>query len=67
MCSLGAHSVMIATAAESNPSCFSPTPLVDLEKTLVPPYLRLVGEVILQLKKALNSICSLNIWTITGA
>ena len=67
MCSSGAHSVMIATAAESNPSCFSPTPLVDLEKTLVPPYLRLVGEINSQLKKALNSICSLDIWTITGA
>lgn len=32
---------MIATAAESNPSCFSPTPLLDLEETLVPSYLRL--------------------------
>jgi len=37
----GAHSVMIATAAERNPSCFSPEPLVDLEETLVPDYLRL--------------------------
>ncbi|KAH9926510.1 uncharacterized protein B0H18DRAFT_954777 [Fomitopsis serialis] len=37
----GAHSCMIATAAESNPSCFSPTPLVDLEHTLIPSYLRL--------------------------
>lgn len=34
---------MIATAAESNPSCFSPTPLVDLEKTLIPHYVRLVS------------------------
>jgi tRNA-dihydrouridine synthase 2 len=39
----GAHSVMIATAAEANPSCFSTTPLVDLEETLVPTYLRLVS------------------------
>jgi len=36
----GAHSVMIATAAEANPTCFSRTPLVDLEKTLIPSYLR---------------------------
>lgn len=33
---------MIATAAEANPSCFSPTPLVDVEETLIPAYLRLV-------------------------
>lgn len=33
---------MIARAAESNPSAFSPTPLVDIEETLVPAYLRLV-------------------------
>jgi len=37
----GAHSVMVATAAESNPSCFSPTPLLDLEEKLAPAYLRL--------------------------
>jgi len=37
----GAHSVMIATAAEANPSCFSPTPLVDVHRTLVPSYLRI--------------------------
>ncbi|KAF5345189.1 hypothetical protein D9758_009700 [Tetrapyrgos nigripes] len=36
----GAHSVMIARAAETNPSCFSSTPLVDIDKTLVPAYLR---------------------------
>ncbi|KAJ7146391.1 hypothetical protein C8R44DRAFT_600643 [Mycena epipterygia] len=36
----GAHSVMIARAAESNPSCFSPVPLIDVEKTLCPAYLR---------------------------
>ncbi|TCD67889.1 hypothetical protein EIP91_011823 [Steccherinum ochraceum] len=36
----GADSVMIATAAESNPSVFSPTPLTDLSQTLLPPYLR---------------------------
>lgn len=39
----GAHSVMIARSAESNPTCFSTTPLVDLDKTLVPAYLRLVS------------------------
>ncbi|KAI0756096.1 hypothetical protein C8Q80DRAFT_1126497 [Daedaleopsis nitida] len=37
----GAHSAMIATAAESNPTCFSPTPLKDLEHTFVPSYIRL--------------------------
>ncbi|KAI0071029.1 FMN-linked oxidoreductase [Panus rudis PR-1116 ss-1] len=37
----GAHSAMIATAAEANPSCFSPTPLVDVEKDFVPAYVRL--------------------------
>ncbi|KDR85540.1 hypothetical protein GALMADRAFT_218636 [Galerina marginata CBS 339.88] len=37
----GAHSVMIARGAESNPSCFSSTPLKDVETTLVPAYLRL--------------------------
>jgi len=41
---LGAHSVMVATAAESNPSCFSPEPLEDLEETLIPDYLRLVRD-----------------------
>ena len=39
----GAHSVMIATAAEANPSCFSPTPLADTHRTLVPTYLRVVS------------------------
>ncbi|THG95663.1 hypothetical protein EW026_g6030 [Hermanssonia centrifuga] len=37
----GAHSTMIATAAEANPTVFSPTPLADVESTLVPSYLRL--------------------------
>ncbi|OJT07991.1 tRNA-dihydrouridine(20) synthase [NAD(P)+] [Trametes pubescens] len=37
----GAHSAMIATAAEQNPTCFSPTPLKDLETTFVPAYIRL--------------------------
>ena len=41
-CFAGAHSVMIATAAESNPTCFDPKPLVDLEGTLLPPYVQLV-------------------------
>jgi len=38
----GAHSVMIARAAESNPSCFSADPLKDVERNLWPAYLRLV-------------------------
>ena len=42
--SLGASSVMIATAAESNPTCFSSTPLMDVETTLIPSYLRLVSQ-----------------------
>ncbi|KAI0315330.1 hypothetical protein OF83DRAFT_1027875, partial [Amylostereum chailletii] len=37
----GADSVMIATAAESNPTIFSSTPLTDLEETFIPPYVRL--------------------------
>ncbi|THH31023.1 hypothetical protein EUX98_g3157 [Antrodiella citrinella] len=37
----GADSVMIATAAESNPSVFSPTPLTDLSQNMVPQYIRL--------------------------
>lgn len=40
----GASSVMIATAAESNPTCFSSTPLMDVETTLIPSYLRLVSH-----------------------
>jgi len=36
-----AHSCMIATAAEANPTCFSQEPLKDLEKTIVPSYIRL--------------------------
>jgi tRNA-dihydrouridine synthase 2 len=38
----GADSVMIATAAEANPTVFSPTPLMSLEDTFILPYLRLV-------------------------
>lgn len=38
----GADSVMIATAAEANPSVFSPTPLTNLEDNFILPYLRLV-------------------------
>lgn len=41
-----AHSVMIARAAETNPSCFSGEPLADIEETLVPGYLRLVSQLI---------------------
>jgi len=43
MPALGASSVMIATAAEANPSCFALAPLQDVETTLIPPYLRLVS------------------------
>lgn len=39
----GADSVMIARGAEANPSCFSSTPLEDVETTLVPAYLRVVS------------------------
>ena len=35
---------MIATAAEANPSCFSPKPLVDVHRTLIPSYLRVVSK-----------------------
>jgi tRNA-dihydrouridine synthase 2 len=38
----GADSVMIATAAEANPTIFSPHPLTDLDDTFILPYLRLV-------------------------
>ncbi|KAF8320897.1 FMN-linked oxidoreductase, partial [Clavulina sp. PMI_390] len=37
----GAHSVMIATAAEKNLSCFAPGPLVDAESVLAPAYISL--------------------------
>ncbi|KAJ7292660.1 hypothetical protein C8J57DRAFT_1428750 [Mycena rebaudengoi] len=37
----GAHSVMIARAAESNPTCFSLPPLNNVEQTLSPAYIRL--------------------------
>ncbi|KAJ7644415.1 hypothetical protein FB45DRAFT_897850 [Roridomyces roridus] len=36
----GADSVMIARAAEANPTCFSANPLDDVEKTFTPAYLR---------------------------
>ena len=39
----GADSVMVATAAEANPTVFSPTPLTSLEDTFILPYLRLVS------------------------
>jgi len=46
---------MIATAAEANPSCFSPTPLVDVHRTLIPTYLRVVSASIIPLLKPLDS------------
>jgi len=51
-----AHSVMIATAAESNPSCFSPTPLMDVGKTLIPQYLQVAKH--LNISWALTKFCS---------
>lgn len=41
---------MIARAAESNPSCFSTEPLKDVERTLVPSYLRLVHPTLLLIR-----------------
>ncbi len=38
----GADSIMIATAAEANPTVFSPSPLTSLEDSFILPYLRLV-------------------------
>ena len=35
---------MIATAAESNPTCFSPEPLLDLESTFYPSYIRVIRK-----------------------
>lgn len=35
---------MIATAAEANPTCFSPNPLTDVEMTFIPQYMRLVSS-----------------------
>ena len=46
---------MIARGAEANPSCFSPTPLVDVEETFVPAYIRLVRSFILFPRVALDS------------
>lgn len=44
---------MIATAAESNPTCFSTAPLTDLIKTFTPGYVRLVGS--------LENLCSMHV------
>jgi len=46
---------MIATAAEVNPSCFSPTPLVDVHRTLIPTYLRVVSSKVAPLSRPSNS------------
>ena len=45
---------MIATAAEANPSCFSPTPLVDVHRTFIPAYLRVVSSGIASLTRSSN-------------
>jgi hypothetical protein len=58
----GADSVMIATAAETNPTVFSPDPLTDLEDTIVLPYLRLVRAA----TRSLLTVYSANIWIITA-
>ena len=55
----GAHSVMIARGAESNPSCFSPEPLKDVERTLIPAYLRMVGA-FLSYQDLADSHCRVN-------
>ena len=36
--------MMIATVAEANPSWFPHTPLVDVHRTLIPSYLRVVSK-----------------------
>lgn len=46
---------MIATAAEANPSCFSPVPLADVHRTLIPTYLRVVSSGITLLLRSLSS------------
>lgn len=60
---------MIATAAEANPTCFSSSPLVDLEETFVPSYLRLVRVLTRSiLKHWLNSMQARyldNHWSLT--
>ena len=62
----GADSVMIATAAEANPTVFSPHPLTDLEDTFILPYLRLVRYIPLDFHTRLTGRISANIWIITG-
>ena len=65
----GAHSVMIATAAEANPTCFSPTPLKDLELTFVPAYIRLVSPLPLFRASVRQLTCSFDrasTWTTIG-
>ncbi|KAH7098752.1 FMN-linked oxidoreductase [Auriculariales sp. MPI-PUGE-AT-0066] len=37
----GADSVMVATAAENNPSCFNREPVLDIERNLMPGYIRM--------------------------
>jgi tRNA-dihydrouridine synthase 2 len=66
---VGAHSVMIARAAEANPTCFSDTPLVDLDKTLVPAYFRLVRPCSPPAKRNIltNALCSQNTSITIGA
>jgi len=49
----GAHSVMIARGAESNPTCFSPRPLRDVDNTLLPAYLRVVCDFYMPFKLVL--------------
>ncbi|KAI0697672.1 hypothetical protein BC835DRAFT_1405602 [Cytidiella melzeri] len=52
----GAHSTMIATAAEANPTCFSKSPLTDLESTFVPSYIRVAKY--LDANWAVTKFCS---------
>lgn len=58
---------MIATAAETNPSCFSPTPLVDVHRTLIPTYLRIVSIAFMPLLRLpTDHSCSQGTWVTTG-
>ena len=58
---------MIATAAEANPTCFSASPLVDLEQTFIPSYIRVVSNPSnIRWCKGSNFWIRLDILTITG-
>lgn len=58
--------MMIAHAAEANPTCFSDKPLVDLDKTLVPSYIKLVRAFHFRLAMVNGLPSSRDTSTITG-